>query len=105
MTVLIQIIASCCAFYGFYMIICAVRSIWGERTLLENDCVITDDEIVIFADHGKLEYLLRAAEAERNLLSKRIEVKLSAEDEDFAENIFIAKAFCLKHKNIVISII
>ena len=105
MTVFMEIAASCCAFYGIYMIICAVRSIWGERTLIANDCILTDREIVIFAEAGKLEYLLRAAEAERNLSSKTIEVKIRANDEDFAESMFIAKAFEKKHDDIIISII
>ncbi|MBQ9511220.1 MAG: hypothetical protein IJR55_05965 [Clostridia bacterium] len=105
MTIFLQISAICCGLYGVYMIICAVRSIWGERTLIEHDCILTDREIVIFAEANTLEYLLRAAEAERNLTSKRIEVNIRASDADYSESLFIAKAFCKKHSNTEINII
>ena len=105
MTVFIQILVSCCAFYGIYMIICAIRSILGEKALVENDCILTDNKTVIFAEPDKLEYLLHAAEAERNLWCKTIEVMIRAGDKGFEENLFIARAFCKKHADVIISII
>ena len=60
---------------------------------------------MIFAEADTLEYLLRAAEAERNISNKKIEVNIRAAEKDFAENLFIAKAFCKKHRDTFINII
>lgn len=105
MNILLCVTVSVAGIYGFFMLICVLRSFLGQRALERNGCVTGEDETRIRVRVQALEYCIRAAIAERNLVSKKIIVEIDSGSPTLDEEKYIAEALREKYGNMEIRFI